>query len=244
MLQKEWRSPVKVLVCEDDLFLREGLVRILREEGYRTVEAHDGRAAVEAFVRELPDFVCLDIIMAGMNGYEVCKAIRRRNEFVPVMFISARSEEVDRILGLELGADDYVVKPFAMKEVIARIRAITRRCNRANLSQTAPFEFGSIRVHPDELCAYGDFGEIELSMRDVQLLSLLHSERGRVVTRERIFDQCWDMNYIPNSRTLDQHISKLRRKIGQSAEASWPIETVHGVGYRFPKAAPGQLSIS
>src|SRR5690242_11871460 len=100
---------MKVLVCEDDPFLRDGLVKLLQDEGYRTLEAGDGRSAVEIFLRELPDFVCLDIMMAGMNGYEVCKAIRRTSETVPVMFISARTEEVDRILGLELGADDYVV---------------------------------------------------------------------------------------------------------------------------------------
>ena len=228
---------MKVLVCEDDTKLRSGLVEILQSEGYETVEAEDGDKSITLFHSEQPRFVLLDIMMSGMSGYDVCRTIRETDKQVPIMFISAKSEEIDRVLGLELGADDYIVKPFGVNEVISRIRAITRRCytesESTELEPLASFEMGALLVKSRELRAVRGGVVVELSLRDVKLLQLFFREAGKVVSRNEIFNECWGTNYLPNSRTLDQHISKLRKKIGDDPKSSTIIETVHGVGYRY-----------
>ena len=226
---------MKVLVAEDDVNTRRGLVEILKEEGYQIVEAANGDEALELFRQENPDFVCLDIMMPGMSGYDVCKNIRSVNDRVPVIFISAKSEEIDKVLGLELGADDYIMKPFGIKEVIARIRAITRRCKRENKSDTSQqFELGDILVDPVELKAKRSDSEIELSLREVTILALFHEYRGKVLDRDTLLNRCWGIDYFPNSRTLDQHISNLRKKIEIDPKKPVIIQTVHGSGYRYP----------
>ncbi|MCL4158556.1 UNVERIFIED_CONTAM: hypothetical protein GTU68_056975 [Idotea baltica] len=228
---------MKVLVCEDDKKLRLGLVEILESEGYETVEAEDGEQSLSLFTSERPSFVLLDIMMSGMSGYDVCRMIREKDREVPIMFISAKSEEIDRVLGLELGADDYIVKPFGVNEVISRIRAITRRCYRQIEATEKPaeesFDMAGIIIKPRELRAIRDGEVLELSLRDIKMLQLFFREAGNVVTRNEIFNQCWGTNYLPNSRTLDQHISKLRKKIGDDPKNASIIETVHGVGYRY-----------
>ena len=226
---------MKVLVAEDDTHIREGLVEILEGEGYATVAAADGADALVAFGAERPDFVLLDIMMPALDGYEVCRRIRKADAAVPIIFISAKSEEVDRVLGLELGADDFINKPFGVKEVIARIRAVTRRCYRARPAdaEREPFQLGDLTVNPAELRAHRGAVAIDLSLRDVAILRLLHRERGRVVDREMFFRECWGYDHLPNSRTLDQHISKLRRRVEVDPKRPVLIQTVHGVGYRF-----------
>ena len=233
---------MKVLVCEDETRIRRGLVEILQNDGYDTVEAEQGAQALELYKREKPDFICLDIMLPGISGYDVCRALRKHDERTPIMFITAKSEEIDRVIGLELGADDYVIKPFGVNEVLSRIRAITRRCYRERQQEdeeTAAEEFfiGGITVRPKELCAIVKGREIELSLRDVKILRLLLQEEGKVLHRDTLFNQCWGMNYLPNSRTLDQHISKLRKKIGDDPKNPRIIETVHGVGYRFRRSS-------
>ncbi|MFN8392806.1 MAG: response regulator transcription factor [Bdellovibrionota bacterium] len=224
---------MKVLVCEDDFGIRRGLVDVLQNEGYQVLEAASGEEALTLFDREAPQFVCLDIMMPGRSGYDVCREMKARNRCVSIMFVSAKSEEVDRVVGLELGADDYMVKPFGVKELVSRIRAITRRLIPSSGTASGDFVFGALCVKPHELRAVSGRKVIDLSLRDVKLLTLLASEPGRVVDRDTIFDRCWGMNYLPNSRTLDQQVSKLRKKIGQRADSQSPIETVHGVGYRY-----------
>lgn len=223
---------MKVLVCEDDTKIRKGLAEILTGEGYQVVEAEDGTATLGLFQQERPDFVLLDIMMPGMSGYDLCRKFRTECEATPIMFISAKSEEIDRVLGLELGADDYLVKPFGVNEVISRIRAITRRCTRSSEAAEPEFPLGPLQIRPRELRAYRGSERIELSLCDVKILTLLHRERGKVVDRDMLFDECWGMNHVPNSRTLDQHISKLRKKLGDDPRHGELIETVHGVGYR------------
>jgi len=226
---------MKVLVAEDDKLTREGLVAILEAEGYQTVTASDGEEALRAFRREAPDFVCLDVMMPGMDGYAVCREIRRQNAAVPVIFISAKSEEIDKVLGLELGADDFIVKPFGVKEVVARIRAVTRRCLAARGAErsAAPFTIGDLEVFPDELRARRGDEVIDLGLRDVKLLELFARSRGKVLDRNTIFNACWGIHYLPNSRTLDQHISQLRKRIEHDPKDPHIIRTVHGVGYRY-----------
>lgn len=226
---------MKVLVAEDDPRIRDGLVEILEAEGYTTRAVPDGRAALEAVERERPDFVLLDIMMPQMNGYDVCRHIRRGDPDLPIIFISAKSEEIDRVVGLELGADDFIQKPFGVREVIARIRAVTRRCLRRPKSapSAAPFCFGDLDVHPAELRAWRGESVIDLSLRDMKIIELLHRRQGEVVDREAFFRECWGLDHIPNSRTLDQHISKLRKRIEPDPGEPTLIRTVHGVGYRY-----------
>ena len=226
---------MRVLIAEDDSNIRAGLKEILSREGYQVIEAANGTEALERFEAERPDFICLDIMMPDRSGYDVCRAIRKKNETVPVVFISAKSEEIDKVLGLELGADDYILKPFGVQEVLARIRAITRRC----LAQVSTdgfagaFEMHDLEISPTELRARRDGKTIDLGLRDVKILQLLHRNRGKVVDRTTLFDQCWDLDHIPASRTLDQHISQLRKRIESDPKVPRIIHTVHGVGYRF-----------
>ena len=226
---------MKVLIAEDDDNIRNGLAELLRGEGYATLTAGNGSEALAAFKRTAPDFICLDIMMPGMNGYDVCREIRKKNATVPIIFISAKSEEVDKVLGLELGADDYILKPFGVREVLARIRAVTRRCfaSRITNGDLASFTMGDLEIVPAELRARRGDTVIDLSLRDVRILRLLHDRKGQVVDRDTFFNECWDLEYAPNSRTLDQHIAKLRKRIERDPKSPRIIATVHGVGYRY-----------
>jgi len=226
---------MKILVAEDDRHTRDALVEIFEGEGYGAVSAADGRTALALFRSQKPDIVCLDIMMPDMNGYDVCREIRRLDRAVPILLLSAKSEEIDKVVGLELGADDYIVKPFGVKEVLARIRAVTRR--RAVLEgerkTPEPFRMGDLKVVPSELRAYRGAKPIDLSPRDCGILDLLCRNRGKVLDRDAIFNACWGVDYLPNSRTLDQHISQLRKKIEVNPRRPRLILTVHNAGYRY-----------
>ena len=226
---------MKVLIAEDNAHTRAGLSEILEAEGYRVVMARDGKEALEVFERETPDFVCLDVMMPGADGYEVCKRIRARNAAVPIIFISAKGEEADKVVGLELGADDFIVKPFGVREVVARIRAVTRRLYAAQAPGHAPasFRMGDLEVLPAELRARRGEQVIDLSLREVRMLELLHVHRGKPLDRNTIFRRCWGLDHFPNSRTLDQQISQLRKRIELDPRSPRIIRTVHGVGYRY-----------
>jgi len=228
---------MKILIAEDDRYIGEGLRSLLESEGYATALARDGEEALALFAQTAPDVVLLDVMMTKRDGYAVCREIRKIDNEVPVIFISAKSEEIDRVLGLELGADDYIVKPFGTREVVARIRAVTRRHLARKASPDVHAEvlhFDGMDVYPAELRACRGTRQIDLSLRDVKILQLLHHNRGKVVDRDTIFNVCWGRDYLPSSRTLDQHISKLRKLIEVDAKAPEIIATVHGVGYRCP----------
>jgi len=225
---------MKVLLAEDDELTRQGLAEVLASEGYQVIQAEDGAAALEQFQADPPDFVCLDIMMPGRNGYDVCRSIRSTHPDIPIIFISAKSEEIDKVVGFELGADDFIIKPFGVREVVARIRAVTRRCHAANgISPTKLFQMADLEVLPAELRATRGSQTIELSLRDIQILELLHRNAGRVLDRNTIFNHSWGEDYFPNSRTLDQHISQLRKRIEIDPKSPKIIRTVHGVGYRY-----------
>ncbi len=226
---------MKILIAEDDQYIREGLRDLLEAEGYQTVLAVDGAEAVAKYHAASPHLVLLDIMMPGKDGYTVCREIRGHSSQVPVIFLSAKSEEIDRVIGLELGADDYIMKPFGTREVVARIRAVTRRClaNQPGEGKARVLKLGDLEVYPEELRARREELRIDLSLRDVSILVLLHDNRGKVVDRNTLFDHCWGQNYLPNSRTLDQHISKLRKLVEKDPQNPEIIRTVHGVGYRY-----------
>jgi len=226
---------MKVLIAEDDELIRKGLVDILANEGYLTVEARDGAEALVMIEKEKPDFICLDIMMPKTSGYDVCRKVRETDPVVPVVFISAKSEEIDKVVGLELGADDFIVKPFGVKEVVARIRAVTRRCMAAKKPSEMPesFTIGDLKVIPSELRALREDQVIDLSLREVKILELFSRNRGKVLSKDTIFDHCWGLDFFPMSRTLDQHIAKLRKRIEIDPKNPRIIRTVHAAGYRF-----------
>ncbi len=235
---------MKILVAEDDTHIREGLAEILEGEGYTVVQASDGAEALRRFEADQTDVALLDIMMPKVDGYEVCRQLIARRPGLPILFISARSEEIDHVIGLELGADDFITKPFGVREVVARIRAVTRRAQRPRPTASAPlaqpcFTMGDVEVSPAELRARRGSAVIDLSLREVKILRLLHREEGRVVSRDRLFDECWGMAYLPNSRTLDQHISRLRRRLERDPSRPTLIRTVHGIGYRYEAGGGG-----
>jgi two-component system, OmpR family, alkaline phosphatase synthesis response regulator PhoP len=230
---------MKVLIAEDDRRTRQGLVEILEEEGYRVLPAEDGRKALEVWARERPDVVMLDIMMPHASGYDVCRAIRKEDARVPILFLSAKGEELDKVLGLELGADDFVTKPFGVKEVVARIRAVTRRAlNRDKDRRPPKFVLDDLTVDPAELRAWRGGVAIDLSLREVKLLELLYRNPGVVLDRDRFFNELWGYDHMPNSRTLDQHVHKLRKRIERDPANPVIIQTVHGAGYRWEPPAP------
>jgi DNA-binding response OmpR family regulator len=226
---------MKVLVAEDDRHTREGLVEVLQSEGYDVVSAGDGITAMRLFRESTPDFVCLDIMMPAASGYEVCKSIRAESLDLPIIFISAKAEEIDRLVGFELGADDFIVKPFSVREVVARVRAVSRRCYAQQESPPEEFTIDDLLVIPAELRARRGDSIVELSPRDVKLLQLLHNNVGKALDRHTLFRQAWGEDYLPNSRTLDQHISQLRKRVEVDPKSPRIIRTVHGVGYRYDK---------
>ncbi len=232
---------MKILIAEDDLHIRQGLSDLLSQEGYEIETAENGKIALELFKKQKPQFVILDIMMPEMDGYSVCREIRAVDNDIPIIFLSAKSEEIDRVIGLELGADDYISKPFGTREVVARIRAITRRflktsapaSSTATETQADSFKFGELEVLPNELRAKKDNVCIDLSLREIKVLQTLAKHQGEVVSRDLLFNECWGYDHMPNSRTLDQHISKLRKLIEDDPADPQLIKTVHGVGYRY-----------
>lgn len=224
-----------LLLAEDDAHTREALHEVLTREGHRVHAAPDGAEALASFRAQRPDFVCLDIMMPGLSGYDVCRAIRRMDHRVPVLFLSAKSEEVDRVLGLELGADDFLSKPFGVREFLARIAAIVRRCPwlGAGHEGEGAFTMGDLRIVPAELRAYREGRAVPLSARDLKVLLVFHRRRGQVVDRNTLCDEAWGADYFPSSRALDQHISQLRKKIEMNPASPQIIRTVHAAGYRY-----------
>lgn len=229
---------MKILLAEDDLVTREAISACLSADGFSVTEAGNGLEALTLWKSDRPDLICLDIMMPEMDGYEVCRRIRAANDRVPVLFLSAKNEEIDVVVGLELGADDFVRKPFGRHELLARIRNVLRRSTGPDkpgggrLRET--FEMGPLTIYPKELRAERGGGIIELSPREVSILTLLHERRGEAVDRDTLLDRCWGLDYFPESRTLDQHIAKLRKKLGDDPACPQVLETVRGVGYRFP----------
>jgi len=224
---------MRILIAEDDAHLRRGIADLLMLEGYECDAVADGAAALAAFRARVPDFCIFDVVMPGLDGIELCRTIRRENADVPILLLTARGQEIDRVLGLEGGADDYVAKPFGTRELVARIRAIARRSARRPADgDTRRFRMGDLEVDRKALRAFRDGQTIELARREVELLSVLHARAGLAVSRNELLDLCWGRDYMPNSRALDQYVSALRRKIERDPADPRIIRTVHGVGYR------------
>jgi len=225
---------MKILIIDDELAILEMVEGKFRKEGYSTFTAESAEEGMRLFRRVKPDLIVLDVMLPQRSGLDFCKAIRR-DSTVPILILSARADESDRIQGLELGADDYMTKPFGVKEIIARIRAILRRAaaRESKPDQIDEFTMDDLRIVQSELRAYRGTQEIPLSPRDAKVLRLLFERRGKVVDRNTLADEVWGVDYFPESRALDQHISQLRKRIELDTSRPRIIRTVHGAGYRF-----------
>jgi DNA-binding response OmpR family regulator len=222
---------MKLLLADDDPITLDSLGACLEVEGFTTLLARDGRQALQLWEKHRPDLLCLDITMPDVDGYEVCRCVRATDARVPVLFLSAKSEEIDVVVGLQLGADDFIRKPFGKHELLARIRGALRR-TRAAREPARTFVMHDLTVYPRELRAERAGASLDLSPREAAILALLHERAGQVVDRDTLLNRCWGVNYFPESRTLDMHIAKLRKRIELQPENPTIIETVRGAGYR------------
>jgi two-component system, OmpR family, response regulator RegX3 len=230
-----------ILMVEDEQSITEPLVEALAREGFDSEVAGTVADALELAERLQPDLVLLDVMLPDGSGYDVCRELRRRSQ-VPIIMLTARGEETDRVVGLELGADDYVVKPFSAREVAARIRAVLRRAGDAaeRGGQEAVLTVAELRLDRDKRAAQLDGVQLDLTRKEFELLELLMREAGTVVSRERLIDEVWDVNWFGSTKTLDVHVSGLRRKLGEDPGAPRFIHTVRGVGFRL--AGPEELA--
>ncbi len=228
----------KILIAEDDSSIREGLADAITADGHTVIAAANGEEAVALFLEHAPDLLLLDIMMPLKNGYDVCRIIREKNKQVPILMLTAKTEEIDQVLGLELGADDYIKKPFRVRELLARIHAALRRVDAFATSEpqapkkTHTFAFGPVTIDPRRLVAIVDESEHPLTERELTLLQLFHAHPHEALSRDFLLNEAWGIDYHGTTRTLDQHIAKLRAKVESKSSPSL-IKTVHGVGYKF-----------
>lgn len=220
-----------IAIIEDDESVRTSLKLNLELEGYNVLTAEDGEAGVEIVQKEKPDLIILDVMMPKKDGLQACKELRNAGVSTPLILLTARTAEIDRVLGLDLGADDYLGKPFGMLELVARVKALLRRTQVFREVDTVHFDdvvidFKAYKAERNQI-------PLELSAREYRLLRYLVAKAGSVVTRDELLDEVWGYNSYPSTRTVDNHIARLRQKIEDNVESPKHILTVHGVGYRF-----------
>ncbi len=221
----------KVLLIEDDRNISELLQLYLEKEGYAVTTAPDGRQGLEAFKANAPDLVLLDIMMPVMDGWETCRAIRAESQ-VPIIMLTAKSETDDKVLGLKTGADDYITKPFEMKEVLARMEAILRRTGTAKTAKSNRLSFDRLIIDMDAFELTIDGKKVDAPPKEMELLFYLASTPNRVYTRNQLLDEVWGFDYFGDSRTVDVHVKRLREKL-EGVSEKWSLKTVWGVGYKF-----------
>ena len=222
--------PKNILVIDDDKNICEVIKLYLQKEGYNVKVAYDGQAGIDEFARETPELVVLDIMMPKMDGWEVLKQIRKTSS-APVIMLSAKGETFDKVLGLELGADDYIVKPFDPKEFIARVKAVTRRANKHE-EEVNELVFDDLVINISNYTVLYKNEIVEMPPKELELLSFLASHPNKVFTREQLLQQVWDFDFFGDSRTVDVHIKRIRKKLYEQGR-NWEIKTVWGVGYKF-----------
>ncbi len=231
----------RILICDDDPIVHQSLSLYLDHEDFLHDSAYDGKQALEMIKKEHYDLMLLDQMMPGMTGMEVCQAVRKDSQ-LPIIMLTARGEEIDRILGLEMGADDYIVKPFSPREVVSRIKAVLRRTcaapDTAQEEKLTTLTFGSLEIQPERYSVKLAGQSIACTPREVELLYLLASHPGRVFDREQILSRIWGYDFFGDTRTVDTHIKRLRQKLScDEMGQKWDIITVYGVGYKFEAEA-------
>jgi len=222
----------RILIVEDESSLSEPLAFLLGREGYETTIAHDGPSAIAEFDRNGTDLILLDLMLPGISGTEVCRDIRTRSQ-VPIIMLTAKDSEVDVVVGLELGADDYVTKPYSTRELLARIRAVLRRRVEDEEEEVAILEAGDVRMDVERHTVAVRGTETAMPLKEFELLELLLRNSGRVLTRGQLIDRVWGADYFGDTKTLDVHIKRIRSKIETTPSDPTMLVTVRGLGYRF-----------
>ena len=226
----------KILIIEDDPNIALGLETLLTGEGFEVSTCNRGDKAIEAVAKHRPSLIILDVMLPGANGFEICKQLRAKKIPIPILMLTAKGQELDKVIGLEAGADDYVTKPFGVREVVARIHALLRRVeNHASpdaLNNSA-FRIGANEIEPKTLMLKRGKESEELTARELKILQLMHAHPGEVFSRDRLLSEVWGYNYYGTTRTLDQCIVQIRKKLGDPGDDPKHLLTVHGVGYKL-----------
>ena len=224
----------RVLVVEDEQSLREPLVYLLQKEGYEVIDAADGNLALEQFAAHQPDLILLDLMLPGKSGNEVCTTIRQTSA-VPIIMLTAKDSEIDKVVGLEIGADDYVTKPYSTRELLARMKAILRRQAEPTVAPTADgiIEAGPVRMDVERHIVSVHGNKVAMPLKEFELLELLLENINRVLTRGQIIDRVWGPNYFGDTKTLDVHVKRIRSKIEDDPARPVHLLTVRGLGYKF-----------
>jgi DNA-binding response OmpR family regulator len=223
----------KILIIEDEKELINGLRLNLEFEGYEVISAEDGEAGLKRALKDAPDLILLDIMLPKKDGLDVCREVRRQNLTTPIIMLTAKGEEVDKVVGLEIGADDYITKPFSLKELLARIRAQLRRGQQETRSVPSVYPFNDIEIDFIHFKIKRDGKEFDLTSLEVEILKHFVAHRGEVVSRDDLLDKIWGHEKYPSTRTIDNHILKLRKKLERDPAKTKVIFSVYGEGYRF-----------
>ena len=225
----------KILVIEDDPHIRLGLEEVFKNEDFAIAVCERGDQVLAAVTRHQPTLIVLDVMLPGISGYDICKQLRAKKVSIPILMLTAKGQEIDKVVGLDLGADDYVTKPFGVRELLARIHALLRRTQPGAKSpqNNDPFQIGSATVDPKTFQIKRGKHVEELTAKELKLLQLFHQHPGEVLSRDRLLNEVWGYNYGGTTRTLDQTIVQLRKKLDDSGDDPRHILTVHGVGYEL-----------
>lgn len=223
---------MNILIADDNKQISSILTEYVKKDGFNVFNAYNGEETLELFNKNKIDIILLDVMMPKKDGFEVCREIRK-NSNVPIIMITARGEDFEKIMGLEIGADDYIVKPFSPGEVIARIHAILRRLNNTNINNNNLFEIYNLKINLDTFSTLIDNIEVSLTKKEFEILWILATNQNNVFTREKLLDTIWGYDYFGDNRTVDSHIKRLRSKIDEYPHPKWQISTIWGVGYKF-----------
>lgn len=224
----------KILIIEDEISIRELVKFNLSKEGYTVIETDDGISGVNAAKNKMPDLILLDLMLPGMDGLDVCRMLKNHppTSGIPIIMVTAKAEEIDKVIGLELGADDYLAKPFSVRELIARVKAVLRRSRKENMPM-GEMVVGSLKFNFNRYEVFLNNEKLELTPKEYELLKLFSTNIGKVFSREQLLDKIWGYDYYGDTRTVDVHIRHLRTKLANDPAVADAIETVRGVGYRL-----------
>ena len=226
----------KILIVEDDPHILLGLEEVLKSDGFEVAVCNRGDKALEALARHRPGLLVLDVMLPGLSGYDICKQIRTKKITTPILMLTAKGQEIDKVVGLDLGADDYVTKPFGVRELLARIHALLRRTGTDSLAgpqPQTPFQIGTATIDPRTFQLKRGKTVEELTAKELKLLQLFFSHPAEVLSRDRLLNDVWGYNYYGTTRTLDQVVVQLRKKLGDNGNEPKHLVTVHGVGYKL-----------
>jgi DNA-binding response OmpR family regulator len=225
----------KILIVEDDAHILLGLEEVLKSEGYDVATCNRGDQALDAVARHRPALVVLDVMLPGLSGYDICKQLRAKKIATPILMLTAKGQEIDKVIGLDLGADDYVTKPFGVRELLARLQALLRRTSPADAKPASEdvFQIGPATIDPKTFQIRRGKNAGELTAKELKLLQFFHAHAGEVLSRDKLLNEVWGYNYYGTTRTLDQVIVQLRKKLGDNSGEPKHLLTIHGVGYKL-----------